>query len=87
MPRFFINQVPEELVWITGEDARHIARSLRMKPGENVILCDSLGTDYNGEIVSVSPQEVQIRVLSFCRTCLLYTSKKQREKGEALYVL
>ena len=68
MPRFFINQVPEELVWITGEDARHIARSLRMKPGEKVILCDSLGTDYNGEIVSVAPQEVQIKVLSFCRT-------------------
>ncbi len=68
MPRFFIDYVPEEKTVITGEDARHIACSLRMQPGESLILCDSIGTDYNCEIEHVAQDEVAVRVLSFCRT-------------------
>jgi len=68
MPRFFINYVPEERVVITGEDGRHIARSLRMQPGERLILCDSIGTDYNCEIESVADGEATVRVLNFCKT-------------------
>lgn len=68
MPRFFIDRVPEEKAVITGDDARHIARSLRMQPGESLILCDSIGTDYNCEIEHVSDNEVSLRVLSFCKT-------------------
>ncbi|WP_312694993.1 16S rRNA (uracil(1498)-N(3))-methyltransferase [Caproiciproducens sp.] len=68
MPRFFINYVPEEQAVITGEDARHIARSLRMQPGESLILCDSIGTDYNGRIESIADNEIVVRVLNFCRS-------------------
>lgn len=68
MPRFFINYVPEERAVITGEDGRHIARSLRMQPGESLVLCDSIGTDYNCEIESVADGEVTVRVLNFCKT-------------------
>ncbi|MBW7573121.1 16S rRNA (uracil(1498)-N(3))-methyltransferase [Caproiciproducens faecalis] len=68
MPRFFIDYVPQERAFITGEDARHIARSLRMQPGESLILCDSIGTDYNGEIESVADDQVVVRVLNFCRS-------------------
>jgi 16S rRNA (uracil1498-N3)-methyltransferase len=68
MPRFFINYVPEERAVITGEDGRHIARSLRMQPGESLILCDSIGTDYNCEIESVADSGVNVRVLNFRRT-------------------
>lgn len=68
MPRFFINYVPEEQVVIAGEDARHIARSLRMQPGGSLILCDSIGTDYNGRIESVADDRVVVRVLNFCKS-------------------
>lgn len=68
MPRFFIDYVPEEHAVITGDDARHIARSLRMQPGEGLILCDSIGTDYNCEIERVAEDGVQVRVLDFCKT-------------------
>ncbi len=68
MPRFFINYVPEELTVITGEDARHIARSLRMQPGESLILCDSIGTDYNCVIDSVQDNSVAVRILNFCKS-------------------
>ncbi len=68
MPRFFIDYVPEEQVVIAGEDARHIARSLRMQSGESLILCDSIGTDYNGRIESVADDRVVVRVLNFCKS-------------------
>lgn len=68
MPRFFIDYVPEEHVLLTGDDARHIARSLRMQSGEALILCDSIGTDYNCEIERITEDSVAVRVLSFCET-------------------
>lgn len=68
MPRFFINYVPEERTVITGEDAKHIARSLRMQPGESLILCDSIGTDYNCEIEQIGDGSVTVRVLNFCKS-------------------
>ncbi len=68
MPRFFINYVPEEQVVIAGEDARHIVRSLRMQSGESLILCDSIGTDYNGRIESVADDRVVVRILNFCKS-------------------
>ena len=47
MPRFFIEGAPENgTIVIAGEDAHHIARVLRMKPGEELTVCDGAGTDY-----------------------------------------
>lgn len=47
MPRFFIEGAPENgRILIAGEDAHHIARVLRMKPGEELTVCDGAGTDY-----------------------------------------
>lgn len=46
MPRFFIDSVPGDSAVITDEDAAHISRSLRMKEGERLVLCDGRGTDY-----------------------------------------
>ena len=36
MPRFFINEPVEDRFWVTGEDAEHIAKSLRMRLGETL---------------------------------------------------
>lgn len=63
MPRFFIEEIPADTMTITGESARHISRSLRMKPGEAVVLCDGKGYDYHGEISSVSEEGVCVRIL------------------------
>ena len=60
MPRFFTAAVQFDAAAGTGcavldgEDGRHIARALRMRPGERVTLCDGAGFDYDGEIESVS---------------------------------
>lgn len=68
MPRFFINYVQEETAVINGEDAKHIIHSLRMHKGESLILCDSIGNDYNCIIESTLNDEVGVRVLNFCKT-------------------
>ena len=49
MPRFFISeqQISGTLVTITGEDAHHIARSLRMAAGEHVTVCDGNAKQYD----------------------------------------
>ena len=45
MPRFFIaeQQLLDGTATLYGEDAHHIARSLRMAIGETVTLCENKG--------------------------------------------
>lgn len=62
MPRFFIDGPAEGLVSITGEDARHIAGSLRMTAGETLTLCDAAGFDYSCEIIACDKAAVQVAV-------------------------
>lgn len=65
MPRFFVNReafIEEGMVRIVGEDASHIARSLRMTEGENLTLSDGAGIDYETEILKVQPEEVLLSV-------------------------
>ena len=46
MPRFYSTNITDESVKIKGDDANHITRSLRMKKGEQIIICDTQGMDY-----------------------------------------
>ena len=48
MPRFFINKekISEASLFIDGDDARHIARSLRMAVGDEVTVCDGEGNEF-----------------------------------------
>ncbi|MBQ7288749.1 MAG: 16S rRNA (uracil(1498)-N(3))-methyltransferase [Clostridia bacterium] len=61
MPRFFKENFESEPI-ITGADAAHIAKSLRMKPGEEVVVCDTHGVDYLCKISSLSPEEVALEI-------------------------
>jgi len=49
-------------VTILGEDARHIAKSLRMRPGDEVTLCDG-NTDYYCRIERLDEGSVEVVVL------------------------
>ena len=53
---------------ITGPDALHIRRSLRMQPGEELVLCDGRGTDYACEIAGFDGEDVLLSVLSHAPT-------------------
>ncbi len=64
MPRFYIDPPVGELVTLSGEDARHISRSLRMAVGEGLTLCDGAGMDYSGVLREMDGQTVTVQILS-----------------------
>ncbi|MBO7310462.1 MAG: 16S rRNA (uracil(1498)-N(3))-methyltransferase [Clostridia bacterium] len=49
MPRFFIRkeQIEDKRITLTGDDAHHVARSLRMAVGEEITVCDMQGNEYS----------------------------------------
>ena len=49
MPRFFVkqDQINDTSIIICGEDAHHIARSLRMAVGDKLTVCDMRGNEYD----------------------------------------
>lgn len=63
MPRFFTGPLEGPDALLTGADAAHISRSLRLRPGEEITLCDGQGTDYQGRIRSVG-ETVEVEILS-----------------------
>ncbi len=62
MPKFFVENF-SGLHQITGPDAAHIARSLRMRPGEQLTVCDTQMTEYDCEIDRITEDTVYLRVL------------------------
>ena len=67
MPRFFVrrSQIDGERITLIGEDAHHIARSLRMAVGDGVTVCDMQGNEYDCRIESFDDdREVSVSVLS-----------------------
>ena len=67
MPRFFVDPsaVDREAgrIVITGEDAGHIARSLRMAAGERVTVCDGASHDYLCRLDRIRDGEVSASLL------------------------
>lgn len=64
MRRFFVPDIPEEgTVVVGGQEARHIARVLRMQPGEKAILFDGSGFDYVVELGEAGADTVRATVL------------------------
>lgn len=47
---------------ITGENARHIEKSLRMKNGEELTLCTPDGTQCNCGVANISPGQVFVKI-------------------------
>lgn len=62
MPRFFCDQISDTYITLTGEDASHLSRSLRVRVGEEVIVCDGACTDYVCMVESVSSEAVKLLV-------------------------
>lgn len=64
MPRFFTQDITQTEGCITGEDAKHIAKVLRMKVGDGLTVCDTKGYDYDCMIEEIGAGEVRLKVLS-----------------------
>lgn len=66
MHRFFTDTSleGENSVTITGDDVLHMTRVLRLKEDDDIVVCDSDGTDCVCSITSVSKYEVTATILS-----------------------
>ena len=66
MPRFFVNKdaISDGFITITGEDAFHIARALRMAVGDAITVSDGGGVDFACELTRIRDSECECRVLS-----------------------
>lgn len=63
MPRFFIQPVAGDRATVTGDDAHHLSRVLRVRTGEKITLCDGVGTDYHCEVENLDSNTVTVRIL------------------------
>lgn len=66
MPRFFVpsENINDCRIRITGGDAAHIMRSLRMSKGEKITVCDMHSTEYECEISDFEENSVLLDVIS-----------------------
>ncbi len=64
MPRFFVrsNQIENGIVTITGDDAHHLSRSLRMAAGEQITVCDMQKNEYLCTLTEFLPDRVCARI-------------------------
>lgn len=62
MPRFFVEDLSADTVYITGEDANHIGRALRCRPGERLTLCDGKGLESVSTIRRITGDMVELSV-------------------------
>jgi 16S rRNA (uracil1498-N3)-methyltransferase len=65
MPRFFVdqNQIENEYITITGEDAHHISRSLRMAQGEHITVSDMEKYEYDCVLEIFSDNCVKAKII------------------------
>ena len=64
MARFFMagTNLGGGTVIIRGRDAEHV-KVLRLKPGEDVVICDGQGTDYKCRLVMADKEQAQAEVV------------------------
>ena len=64
MPRFFMagTNILGGMAIMKGRDAEHV-RVLRLRPGEDMIICDGQGTDYKCRLVSADKERVEAEVI------------------------
>jgi len=63
MHRFFIPQLYNEEMSITGVDAKHIGRVLRMQPGDKLQIVSDDGVSALAEVTAISETTVTVRCL------------------------
>ena len=64
MPRFYVPrpQIEKGMLKIEGDEVRHIRRVLRLKRGDEIVVFDGSGTEYEGTIVEEGPSAVVMKI-------------------------
>lgn len=65
MPTFFVSSdaITPPTIRISGPLLHHLRDSLRLQPGESLFLTDDHGTRYRTEVIHVTPQTIESRIV------------------------
>ncbi len=68
MEHFFVepSAITGSSAVITGEDASHIARVLRMRPGDEIHIADGQNNEYRARLLDVDKLTVKVELLGRC---------------------
>lgn len=62
--RYFTDNITADTAYITGGDAAHLSRVLRIKPGDEVVLCDKKGFDYTARVENAAEDNISLSIIS-----------------------
>jgi 16S rRNA (uracil1498-N3)-methyltransferase len=57
------SKIKDDRALITGSEARHVGRVLRLEVGDTIKLIDEMGWEYRGEITDKKTQAIEVRIL------------------------
>lgn len=66
MPKFFVpaENINDSEIIITNNDVLHIKKVLRAVVGDELVLCDGKGNNYNAEIIEIREKQIHCKILS-----------------------
>lgn len=66
MPKFFVlpEKVRDNRILIDTDDVLHIKRVLRMNVGDELLICDSTGIDYEAKIAEIEEKTITCDIIS-----------------------
>ncbi|MGD8757582.1 MAG: 16S rRNA (uracil(1498)-N(3))-methyltransferase [Deltaproteobacteria bacterium] len=84
MRRFFIDRphAPSDRVMLTGPDVRHIRTVLRLGLGDEILLFDDKGSEYQAQIIDTAPAAITVLIL--CKYSAISESHLEVTIGQAL---
>jgi len=92
MPRFFVaaSNIFGGVAYIDGKDAEHL-KVLRVKKGEEIIVCDGAGKDYHCRVTSVNGGEAEAEIVETRESvgepsirCCVYAAYPKGDKAETI---
>lgn len=60
---FLIHPIVDNITTLEGEEAYHLVRVMRARPGDKCALFDGTGTEYQAEVVEILPKRVRLRIV------------------------
>ncbi len=91
MPKFFIKETNcniSDIITVSGDDAKHISKTLRMRIGDALNVTDTNGTDYSCIITKITADainaEVKDKKLSDSESCVKVTLFQALAKGDKM---
>lgn len=87
--RYFLTDINDNIATVQGDEAHHLCRVMRLRPGDEVVLCDREGFDYTAVAKDVNEKTITFEVTSKqknqaepCKNLTVYMALPKSDKLE-----